>query len=76
MVGFRMVRRLWVSAIAPILLALSVVAAAQSVPQVFKVLMEAEGFTVYPTEWWHFDFKDWRKYPIINLAFDKLAPAM
>ncbi len=26
--------------------------------------MESEGFTVYEAEWWHFDFKDWRKYPI------------
>ena len=22
--------------------------------------MEAEGFTVNPDEWWHFDYKDWR----------------
>jgi CubicO group peptidase (beta-lactamase class C family)/D-alanyl-D-alanine dipeptidase len=30
--------------------------------------MEAEGFTVYETEWWHFDYKDWPKYPILNVA--------
>ena len=23
--------------------------------------MEAESFTVYEAEWWHFDYKDWRK---------------
>ena len=40
-----------------------------------RELMEAEGFTIYPTEWWHFDYKDWRRYPIINLPFDKLAAA-
>ena len=34
--------------------------------------MEAEGFTVYDVEWWHFDYKDWRKYPILNLAFDEI----
>lgn len=28
--------------------------------------LEAEGFTVYETEWWHFDFKDWRRYRIGN----------
>ena len=28
--------------------------------------MEAEGFTVYEAEWWHFDYKDWRKYPILQ----------
>jgi len=28
--------------------------------------MEAEGFTVYEHEWWHFDFCDWQKYPVGN----------
>lgn len=28
--------------------------------------MEADGFTVYEAEWWHFDFQDWRQYPILN----------
>jgi D-alanyl-D-alanine dipeptidase len=32
--------------------------------------MEREGFTVYESEWWHFDFKDWREYPIVNLDFE------
>ena len=35
--------------------------------------MEAEGFTVYRAEWWHFDYKDWREYPIINLPFEKIG---
>jgi D-alanyl-D-alanine dipeptidase len=26
--------------------------------------MEKEGFTVYDTEWWHFDYKDWPRYRI------------
>ena len=34
--------------------------------------MEAEGFTVYAHEWWHFDYKDWREYPILNVPFEKL----
>jgi CubicO group peptidase (beta-lactamase class C family)/D-alanyl-D-alanine dipeptidase len=34
--------------------------------------MEAEGFTVYEAEWWHFDYKDWTKYPIGNVAFEDL----
>jgi D-alanyl-D-alanine dipeptidase/CubicO group peptidase (beta-lactamase class C family) len=34
--------------------------------------MEAEGFTVYEAEWWHFDYKDWRKYPILNLTFEQI----
>jgi serine beta-lactamase-like protein LACTB len=34
--------------------------------------MEAEGFSVYAFEWWHFDYKDWRKYRIGNERFEKL----
>ena len=35
--------------------------------------MESEGFTVYESEWWHFDYKDWREYAIGNVPFEKLA---
>jgi CubicO group peptidase (beta-lactamase class C family)/D-alanyl-D-alanine dipeptidase len=35
--------------------------------------MEAEDFDVYEFEWWHFDFKDWRHYPILNLTFEKMG---
>lgn len=35
--------------------------------------MEEEGFTVYEAEWWHFDYKDWRSYPILNLTFEELG---
>jgi D-alanyl-D-alanine dipeptidase len=34
--------------------------------------MESEGFTVYEHEWWHFDYKDWREYPILNIKFEDL----
>ncbi|MGD0223072.1 MAG: serine hydrolase [Terriglobia bacterium] len=34
--------------------------------------MEDEGLTVYEDEWWHFDYKDWRKYPILNVAYEKI----
>ena len=34
--------------------------------------MESEGFTVYDHEWWHFDYKDWREYPILNVPFEGL----
>jgi CubicO group peptidase (beta-lactamase class C family)/D-alanyl-D-alanine dipeptidase len=34
--------------------------------------MEEEGFAVYEAEWWHFDYKDWKKYPILNLTFEQL----
>ena len=35
--------------------------------------MESEGFAVYSEEWWHFDFKDWPNYPILNRTFEELA---
>ena len=35
--------------------------------------MEREGFEVYPFEWWHFDYKDWTLYRILNLSFEDLA---
>lgn len=38
-----------------------------------RAAMEAEGFTVYEAEWWHFDYKDWQKYPIMNVPFDRIV---
>jgi zinc D-Ala-D-Ala dipeptidase len=35
--------------------------------------MEKEGFTVEPNEWWHFNYKDWREYPILDVAFEDIA---
>lgn len=35
--------------------------------------MESEGFTANPQEWWHFDYKDWRQYPIMNVTFDRIG---
>jgi CubicO group peptidase (beta-lactamase class C family)/D-alanyl-D-alanine dipeptidase len=34
--------------------------------------MEEEGFTVYHAEWWHFDYRDWRSYPIGNQPFESV----
>ncbi|WP_419190014.1 serine hydrolase [Stieleria marina] len=34
--------------------------------------MEAEGFTIYEFEWWHFDFGDWKKYRIGNVTFEEI----
>jgi D-alanyl-D-alanine dipeptidase len=43
--------------------------------ELLRRTMEAEGFTVYPTEWWHFDYKDWNLYPILNLPFERFTSA-
>lgn len=40
--------------------------------ELLRDAMEAEGFSVYPIEWWHYDYADWRKYPIGNAPFDRL----
>jgi D-alanyl-D-alanine dipeptidase len=37
--------------------------------EMLRRLMEAEGFTVNPNEWWHFDYKDWQDYAIYDIAF-------
>lgn len=37
-----------------------------------RKMMEAEGFTVNKNEWWHFDYKDWQKYGIYDLAFSEI----
>lgn len=40
-----------------------------------RIYMESEGFGVYEEEWWHFDYKDWRKYPVMNSSFAELDAA-
>ena len=41
--------------------------------ELLRRTMEAEGFSVYEAEWWHFDYKDWQKYPILNTQFDRIS---
>lgn len=41
-------------------------------------LMSAHGFDAYPYEWWHFDFKGWEAFDLMDLSFEELeqqAPA-
>jgi zinc D-Ala-D-Ala dipeptidase len=40
---------------------------------ILRKAMEKEGFTVYPQEWWHFDYKDWKVYPILNVRFEEMG---
>ncbi|HEY6225068.1 MAG TPA: M15 family metallopeptidase, partial [Gemmatimonadales bacterium] len=40
--------------------------------ELLRRVMEDEGFTRNFDEWWHFDYKDWRQYPILNKAFADL----
>jgi CubicO group peptidase (beta-lactamase class C family)/D-alanyl-D-alanine dipeptidase len=34
--------------------------------------MEDQGFRVNSDEWWHFDYKDWKSYPVLNTSFEDL----
>ncbi|WP_223279449.1 M15 family metallopeptidase [Phaeocystidibacter marisrubri] len=35
-------------------------------------VMEHYGFTVYPSEWWHFDYTGWEEYKIMDLSFPSI----
>jgi CubicO group peptidase (beta-lactamase class C family)/D-alanyl-D-alanine dipeptidase len=40
--------------------------------EILRAAMEADGFAVYPEEWWHFDYGRWADYPIGNATFEQL----
>ena len=44
----------------------------RSLRELLRGAMEAEGFQVFPFEWWHFDYKDWKRYPIGNVSFEAI----
>jgi D-alanyl-D-alanine dipeptidase len=37
-----------------------------------RAAMEKEGFEVDPGEWWHFNYKDWQSYPILDIPFEAI----
>lgn len=39
---------------------------------ILRTAMESEGFTINPTEWWHFDYKDWPTYRILDIPFERI----
>jgi zinc D-Ala-D-Ala dipeptidase len=45
---------------------------ARRLRDILRTAMEAEGFQVYEPEWWHYDYKDWRRYPILDISFKKI----
>jgi CubicO group peptidase (beta-lactamase class C family)/D-alanyl-D-alanine dipeptidase len=42
--------------------------------ELFQKVMTENGFDIYPYEWWHYDFKDWRNYPLMDIPFKSLPP--
>ena len=41
--------------------------------ELLRAAMEAQGFTVYQAEWWHFDYKEWKQYRILNVPFERMG---
>jgi D-alanyl-D-alanine dipeptidase len=41
--------------------------------ELLRRAMESEGFTVNESEWWHFDYRDWKHYQIMNVPFEDLG---
>jgi len=37
--------------------------------EMFKSVMQAHGFKIYRTEWWHYDFNGWSGFPLLNISF-------
>ena len=48
-------------------------AAARAARDLLRAAMEDEGFTVEPNEWWHYNWRDWRHYPILDVPFASIA---
>lgn len=38
-----------------------------------RAAMEAQGFTVYDDEWWHYDYERWDRYRIGNEVFEEIG---
>lgn len=41
--------------------------------ELLRRAMVKQHFLVNPTEWWHFDYVDWKQYPILNTKFEDLG---
>jgi len=41
--------------------------------QLLQTVMQRHGFLGYPTEWWHFDLKNWENYPPLDIPIENLA---
>jgi zinc D-Ala-D-Ala dipeptidase len=48
-------------------------AESRALRDLLRATMEAEGFTVYRAEWWHFDYNDWKQYRIMDMPFTAIG---
>ncbi len=40
--------------------------------KLLKDIMYKHGFKSYSHEWWHYNYKDWKKYNIMDISFEEL----
>lgn len=40
--------------------------------KLLETTMLKHGFLPYPFEWWHFDFRDWKNHPPLDVPLDQL----
>lgn len=40
--------------------------------EVLEKVMVKHGFAPLPTEWWHFDFQGWERYPVLDVDFKEI----
>jgi D-alanyl-D-alanine dipeptidase len=40
--------------------------------ELLKTTMQAHGFKVLPTEWWHYDFNGWQQYELLDIPFSAI----
>jgi hypothetical protein len=41
----------------------------------FSLKNRIKVFIPFPSEWWHFDYKAWERYPISDVPFNQLEKA-
>ena len=41
---------------------------------ILRGAMEAEGFEALSSEWWHYDFRGWETFPLMDLSHSELEP--
>ena len=42
---------------------------------ILRTVMEKYGFSPIKSEWWHYDFKGWKKYNVLDVSFEELDRA-
>lgn len=38
-----------------------------------RATLTKHGFTIEPNEWWHYNYRDWRLYPVLDISFSEIG---